>query len=153
MVRIKLNYGGSGNTKTNFLEGVQETIIRGRSSHTPITIDSNLIMALIGEVLKYRAERFKIDEFTMSSDILTSSCMYKTDSEDIEDISESDLDDDIELVVNEIPVIDKIPNTKRGRFKTKVKSKDYWLAGSHARSVTVGVLGVLITIILLIFLL
>jgi hypothetical protein len=150
MVKISLKYGGSGGTKTKFLESVQETIIRGRSAHTTVTIDSNLIMELINEVLKHRAEKFEVEEFTLSSSILTSSCMYRNDSEP-EEITEADLDD-TELEVREIPVIEKIPKTKKGRFKTKVTSKDYWLAGSNARSVIIGVLGVLITIILLVFL-
>jgi len=150
MVKIKLTYGGGGDIKTKTLEAIQETIIRGRTSHIPIIIDSNTVMALINEVLSVRKEKFKVDEFTMSSG-LSSSIMYRTDS--IEDIGEEDLDDEIELRSPEISASEKIPKLKKGRFKTKTSSKDYWLAGNKSRSWIAGLLVVFILALLLIFLL
>lgn len=164
---IEIKYGGSGDTKTKFLNAVQrhlakivivesqqcltkiesknleiaqDVIIRGRVTRIATTIDSNLVMSLINEVLASRREKYKVEEFTLGAPdefLLSSSLMDKMSSESREEeAAKTLLDREIEVLAMRepiIPVVAKIPKMKKGRFKTKVKTKDGWLDKSGNR--------------------
>ena len=61
---LRLKYGGSGDIKTPVLERAQKTIIQCRTASVTLTIDSNMIMSMINEIL---AKRAKANEFIIES--------------------------------------------------------------------------------------
>ncbi len=164
---IEIKYGGSGDTKTKFLEVVrehiakivieeslhhltkvesknleaaQDIIIRNRQARVATTIDSNLVMSLINEVLYHRSEKCKVEEFTLGEPdefLLSSSLMDKMTSESREEEEAKKLiDREVEALAlrePEIPAVAKIPKMRKGRFKTKVKAKESWLDASGNR--------------------
>lgn len=168
---IEIKYGGSGDTKTKFLEVVrehitkivieeslqhlsevesknlemaQDTVIRGRSARVATTIDSNLVMSLINEVLYHRSERCKVSEFALGEPdefLLSSSLMDKMSSESREEAAvKTELDREIEVLAMrepEVPAVAKIPKMKKTRFKTKVKAKETWLEHPRNRAALV----------------
>lgn len=124
---IKIKYGGTGNIKTTALERAQEAIIRCRTSGASATIDSNMVMAMITEILEKRA---KASEFILES----------TDSIDVADSYIAE--DDDELDFKEPPRLDE-------RFKTKASTKNYWLDDSKKRRTTAVALSLVIAVIVI----
>ncbi len=121
---LKLRYGGSGNVKTKVLERAQKTILQCRTAGMPLSMDSNMVMAMITEIL---------DKRTTASEF----CLDSGTSLDMED---SKFD---ESVAEELPVVRHKPVKKKPKVPTKVKasSKKYLMNdGGNRRVVIISLL-------------
>jgi hypothetical protein len=115
---MKIKFGGSGDVTTKKLENAIELIIRARTGHTPITVDSNFVICLIREVIKVRTKPYlHVSEFSLDDDSLGDEIVGSLDDED---------EDDSEAVELRRP----IPLKRKSQsqiHKVRVSSKKYWL--------------------------
>ena len=114
---MKIKFGGSGETSTKTLEGAIEQIIQARTARTSLTIDSNLIICIIQEVLENR-EPMYVSEFIL-------------DAPSDDELEEEEEEEEVEL---RRPVA---PEKRKGL--TSFSSTSYWLESRGAR-IAVGVL-------------
>jgi len=130
---MKIKFGGSGDISTKLLEGAIEQIVRARTAHAALSIDSNLVVCLIREVLDKR-EALRVSEF-----ILTESSI-----EDRDDPAEDEEDEEEEEVELRQPTV-----PKKRKDLVRFSSNKYWLDSWRKRVVVATVLFVLITLSLL----
>lgn len=148
-MNVKVIFGGSGKISTQKLEKVEDIIIRARTAHNTLTVDSNFLMALINETLKHRKQNITNSSFKLTSAIFDP-------GSDVEDVTSSE-----EIVVEEL-ILDeyapeepqltiKVPKRRKkisARGKTKSHAKQYWLASPNARvAVTLGLLALIVIIV------
>ena len=62
---MRIKFGGSGDTSIKNLESYIDKIIRARAANVPISIDSNLVICLIREILEGR-EVLHVSEFCLT---------------------------------------------------------------------------------------
>jgi len=123
---LKIKYGGSGDVKTQTLERAQKTILQCRTSGMPVSIDSNMIMSMINELL---AKREKASEFALDSGT----------SLDLED---SKFDENLPIVLKTKPV------KKAPKSRVKARSRDYWLDdGKRRRNASIGLVLIIVLVV------
>ena len=116
---MKIKFGGSGDISTKKLEGAIEQIIQARTARTGLTIDSNLVICLIQEVLENRDPMY-VSEFIVDAP-----------SDEEEEEGEEEEEEEAEL---RRPVV---PKKRKGL--TNFSSESYWLESKGAR-VAAGIL-------------
>ena len=150
-MNVKVIFGGSGKISTQKLEKVEAIIIRARTAHNTLTVDSNFLMSLINETLKHRKQNITNSSFKLTSAIFDPSSELDVD----DNSSDSKVIEVDELILDEYapeePEIKiKVPKRKKISARGKVKShaKQYWLASPDARiAVTIGLLALISIIV------